>query len=130
MLLCTNDETTCGIWPFASWSRVIACVVYAQLGQFFDQWLRRPGVADLTVGWAHDPSAGTVSVLVLQDSARAYAVPLTVELTDRQGAQRRMELEVPAVPRAELVLPGRFAERPVSIVFDPDHFLLARVSRP
>ncbi len=101
-----------------------------QLGQFFDQWLRRPGVADLTVGWAHDASAGTVSVLVLQDSARAYAVPLTVELTDRQGAQRRMELEVPAVPRAELVLPGRFAERPVSIVFDPDHFLLARVSRP
>ncbi len=101
-----------------------------QLGQFFDQWLRRPGVADLRVGWAHDASAGTVSVLVLQDSARTYAVPLTVEVTDRQGVRRRMELEVPAEPRAELVLPGAFAERPVSIVFDPDHFLLARISRP
>lgn len=101
-----------------------------QLGPFFDQWLRRPGVADLTIGWAHDATAGTVSVLVLQDSTRTYAVPLTVEVTDRQGRKRRVELDVPAAPRAELVLPGRFAERPVSIVFDPDLFLLARISRP
>lgn len=101
-----------------------------QLGQFFDQWLRRPGVADLTVGWAHDASTGRVSLLVLQDSTRAYAVPLTVELTDRQGARHRMEVQVPAQSRAELVLPGAFAERPVSIVLDPDLFLLARISRP
>ena len=101
-----------------------------ELGQFFDQWLRRPGVAELTVGWAHDAASGTVSVLVLQDPARAYAVPLTVELTDGQGVKRRIELSVPAEPRAELVLPGRFAERPVSIVLDPDLFLLARISRP
>lgn len=101
-----------------------------QLGQFFDQWLRRPGAANLTVGWAHDASAGRLSVLVLQDSTRTYAVPLTVELTNRQGVKRRLELEVPAEARAELVLPGEFAERPVSIVFDPDHFLLARISRP
>lgn len=101
-----------------------------QLGQFFDQWLRRPGVADLKVGWAHDASDGALSVLVLQDSARAYAVPLTVELTDRQGVTRRVEVEVPAERRAELVLPGAFAERPASIVFDPDHFLLARIASP
>jgi aminopeptidase N len=101
-----------------------------ELGQFFDQWLRRPGVAELAIGWAHDASSGAVSVLVLQDSLRAYAVPLTLELTDGQGAKHRVELAVPARSRSELVLPGRFAERPVSIVFDPDLFLLARISRP
>ena len=101
-----------------------------QLGQFFDQWLRRPGVASPAIGWAYDASAGTVSILVLQDSARAYALPLTVEVTSADGVKQRTELDVPAAPRAELTLPGRFVERPVSIVLDPDLFLLARISRP
>ena len=100
------------------------------LQQFFDQWLRRPGVAEPMVGWAYDSSAATVSLLVLQDSVRgAYEVPLTVEVTDARGQHRRMEVAVPAKPRVELTLPGRFAARPVSIVFDPDAFLLARIGR-
>ena len=33
------------------------------------------------------------------------------------------------IDRAELTLPGRFAAKPVSIVLDPDDFLLARISR-
>ena len=100
-----------------------------QLGQFFDQWLRRPGVATPTIGWAYDASAGRVSLLVLQDSSRAYALPLTVELTDTTGATRRVEVDVPATARSELTLPGGFAAKPVSIVLDPDSFLLARISR-
>jgi aminopeptidase N len=101
-----------------------------ELGPFFDQWLRRPGVAEPKIGWAYDAANQRVSVLVLQDSTRAYALPLTVELTDGAGVKRRVELEVPAEARAELVIPGRFAERPVSIVLDPDLLLLARISRP
>jgi len=100
-----------------------------ELGQFFDQWLRRPGVATPTIGWSYDASAGTVSMLVLQDSTRAYALPLTVEVRNVDGSTRRVELEVPARPRAELTLPGPFAGRPASIVLDPDDFLLARISR-
>jgi aminopeptidase N len=99
------------------------------LGWFFDQWLRRPGVATPRVGWAYDATAASVTLLVLQDSARAYALPLTVELTDSLGASRRLVVQVPARPRVELTLPGRFAAKPVSIVFDPDDFLLARISR-
>jgi len=100
------------------------------LGQFFDQWLRRPGVAEPTIGWAYDASSASVSVLVVQDPARSYALPLIVEVTDAAGMTRRVEVAIPAAPRAELTLPGRFAARPVSIVFDPDLFLLARISRP
>jgi len=45
------------------------------------------------------------------------------------GVAHQVEVNVPAVPRAELTLPGRFAARPVSIVLDPDLFLLARISK-
>jgi aminopeptidase N len=101
------------------------------LGQFFEQWLRRPGVATPTIGWAHDAADSTVSLLVLQDSARgAYALPLTVLVTSPTGEQRRLEVTVPAQPRATVALPGRFPIRPASMSFDPDHLLLARISQP
>jgi aminopeptidase N len=102
-----------------------------QLGQFFDQWLRRPGVAEPTIGWAYDAAAGTVSLGVTQDSARgAYELPLTVQLTDSAGATRRVEVTVPARLSAAVPLPGKFAARPASVVFDPDTVLLARIRRP
>ncbi|MFI5256639.1 MAG: M1 family metallopeptidase [Gemmatimonadales bacterium] len=100
------------------------------LATFFDQWLRRPGVPALTVGWAYHPVDSTVTILVLQDSTQAsYELPLTVAVTDASG-QRRLEVSVPAADRTEVALPGRFAAKPVSIVFDPDTFLLAHIARP
>jgi aminopeptidase N len=101
------------------------------LATFFDQWLRRPGVPALTVGWAYDSSAARVTMLVLQDTTHgAYELPLVVELADAAGRRQRFDVEVPAASRVELALPARFAVRPVSIVFDPDAFLLARIARP
>jgi len=100
------------------------------LAQFFGQWLRQPGVAEPRIGWAHDATDGTINLLVLQDSSRgAYELPLTVLVTERSGEQRRVEVTIPAQPRATIALPGRFAVRPASLVFDPDQFLLARVGR-
>ena len=100
------------------------------LGQFFDQWLRRPGVAAPRIGWAHDATDGTISLLVLQDSTRgAYELPLTVLVTDRAGEQRRIEVTIPAQARATIALPVRSPARPASLTFDPDHFLLARIER-
>jgi aminopeptidase N len=103
----------------------------ASLGQFFEQWLRRPGVATPSIGWAHAAADSTVSLLVLQDSTRgAYELPLTVLVTSPTGEQRRLEVTVPAQPRATVALPGRFPVRPASMSFDPDHLLLARISQP
>jgi aminopeptidase N len=99
------------------------------LRQYFDQWLRRPGVAEPTIGWSHDASTGTVSLLVLQDAARGpYELPLTVLVTDASGARQRVEVVIPAQERATVTLPGRFAARPAALTFDPDAFLLARIS--
>jgi aminopeptidase N len=100
------------------------------LGQFFDQWLRRPGVAEPAIGWAWNASEQSVSLFVLQDGPRgAYELPITVVLTDADNQQRRFVVAVPAEERATLPLPGRFTERPRSLAFDPDDFLLARIKR-
>jgi aminopeptidase N len=101
-----------------------------QLGPFFDQWLRRPGVAAPSIGWAYDAADSTISLSVIQDAPRgAYELPLTVVVTERTGERRRVEVMVPAEARAAIALPGRFPSRPASVAFDPDHLLLARIAR-
>ena len=100
------------------------------LGQFFEQWLRRPGAAEPAIGWAHDATAGTVSIRVVQDGPRgAYEFPLVVAVTDAAGVDTRATVHVPAEARATIVLPAHYAERPRALAFDPDERLLARITR-
>ncbi len=100
------------------------------LGQFFDQWLRRPGVAEPAIGWAHDPETGVVTLLVLQGGASGpYELPVPVVITDASGATTRVTVQVPAEARASVALPGRFAAKPRSLAYDPDELLLARISK-
>jgi aminopeptidase N len=100
------------------------------LGQFFDQWLRRPGFAEPAIGWAFDASTGSVSLFVQQESARgAYAFPLTVVVTDADDATHRVSVDVPAEARATLPVAGHFDRKPKSLSFDPDGLLLARIVR-
>jgi aminopeptidase N len=99
------------------------------LTQFFDQWLRRPGWAEPAVGWAYDPSTGTVSVFALQEGKfGAFALPLAVDLTDAENVKHHLIVDIPPEPRATVPLEGRYPRRPTSLVFDPDSTLLARIS--
>ena len=100
------------------------------LGQYFQQWLRQPGVAEPAIGWAHDPETGTMSLLVLQDSVRGpYELSIPVAITDAAGVIRRIIVDIPAQPRASIRLPGQYPQRPRALSFDPDRRLLARVTR-
>jgi aminopeptidase N len=100
------------------------------LGQFFEQWLTRPGVAEPAIGWAYDAAAGTVSLRVVQDGVRgAYELTIPVVVTDAAGSSTRMMVKVPAETHATITLSERFATRPRSLTFDPDERLLARISR-
>jgi aminopeptidase N len=100
------------------------------LAQFFDQWLRRPGYAEASLGWAYDAGNGTVSIFALQEGRfGAFALPMTVVVEEGDDATRRLVVDIPAAPRATVPLPGRFNRRPVSLSFDPDSTLLARISR-
>jgi len=103
---------------------------HQSLGQFFEQWLRRPGVAEPAIGWAYDPAAGTVSLRVVQEGPLgAYELSLPLIVTDATGASARMTVNIPAEPSATIVLPAHYAARPRSLTFDPDERLLARITR-
>ncbi|MBA3670590.1 MAG: M1 family metallopeptidase, partial [Gemmatimonadaceae bacterium] len=100
-----------------------------QLGQYFDQWLRRPGWAEPSVGWAYDSSVGSVAVVVQQDGTRgAYELPLMVSVTDSSGAVRQLRVTTPAAARGTTVLPGRWPAKPRSVTVD-DRVLLARITK-
>jgi aminopeptidase N len=100
------------------------------LTQFFNQWLRRPGVAEPAIGWAYDASTGTVSLRVVQENVKgAYELIVPVVITDAAGVTSRVMVNVPAETHATVVLPGRYSDRPRSLVFDPDERLLARITR-
>ncbi len=101
------------------------------LSWFFDQWLRRPGVATPTIGWAYDAEAGTLTLAVQQDGAQApYALPLVVDVTDAGGTTRRHVVRIPAERRSTVVLPERVSSRPRRVAFDPGEQLLMRHSAP
>ena len=100
-----------------------------QLAGFFEQWLTRPGVAEPAIGWEWDSGTGRVSLLVLQEKAGgAYELPLTVVVDEGTGVVRRLQVVIPAERRATVPLPGVFARKPVSLAFDPDTLLLARIA--
>jgi aminopeptidase N len=99
----------------------------AELGWFFDQWLRRPGVVELTTRWRYDEGARRVTV-ELEQGARfpPYRFPLTVEVVDADGTRRRATLAVPGERSARIEVPVTLGGRPRAVVFDPEVELLAR----
>src|SRR5438874_8836121 len=100
-----------------------------KLGWFFDQWLLRAGFPELEVTWSSDPSSHQVMLDVYQAGRfGAYRFPLTVEMHDGGGAQRRATVLVPAESHARLAIPldGQ-AAAPRTLVVDPDTDLLARI---
>ena len=65
---------------------------------------------------------------VLQPGPRLpYAMRLTVAVTGSTGETRRLDVRLPADPRATIVLPGFFRDKPTRVVVDPDAVLLARI---
>jgi aminopeptidase N len=98
-----------------------------QLEWFFDQWLRRPGFPELDVTWSYDPSSHQISLDVVQGSRfGAFRVPLTIEVVDADGTMRHETVILPAERSVHLVLAGRPATVPRSLILDPDGDLLAR----
>jgi aminopeptidase N len=97
-----------------------------ELGWFFDQWLRRPGFADLTTAWSWDVHTHRLTIVVTQGARFApYRFPLTVEVADVGGARRRATVEIGATRETRLSLPIDVPDEPKQVTFDPDVQLLA-----
>lgn len=96
------------------------------LGWFFDQWLRRPGFAEVTTSWRYDAAQRRVVATVAQGSKfGAYRFPVTVALTDAGGKERRVTIDVPAEASSTLVIPIELDAAPRTVSFDPDVRVLA-----
>src|ERR1035437_1877465 len=99
-----------------------------KLGWFFDQWLRRPGYASLTVDWRYDAAARSVSLEVQQGARFApYRLPLSVDVTDAAGAVHRVRVEIDAARSTRVTLPLELTAPPRALVFDPAVELLAEI---
>ena len=96
------------------------------LGWFFDQWLRRPGFAEVTTSWRYDASQRRVIATVAQGTRfGAYRFPLTVAITDAAGKEHRATIDVPAVANTTVVVPLQLDAAPRGVAFDPDVRVLA-----
>jgi aminopeptidase N len=96
-----------------------------QLGWFFDQWLRRPGWAELRTAWAVDRVTGRATLVVDQEGKFGpYRLPLPIEVVDASGARTRLSIPVDARRTQTIALPA-WVKRPTAIGCDPAHTLLA-----
>jgi len=96
------------------------------LGWFFDQWLRRPGFAEVTTSWRYDAAQRRVIATVAQGTRfGAYRFPLTVAITDAAGKEHRATIDVPAVTNTTVVVPLHLDAAPRGVAFDPDVRVLA-----
>jgi len=96
------------------------------LAQFFDQWLRRPGFAEVTTSWRYDAAQRRVVATIAQGGRfGAYRFPLTVAVTDGSGRERRVTIDVPASASATIGVPLELDGAPQAVAFDPDVRVLA-----
>lgn len=100
-----------------------------RLDWFFDQWMRRPGFADLTVGWRWEKGAKALLLTVSQGgSAPPYRLNLSADITDTAGRVRRLWITVPASRVATIPVPVSLDGAPRSVIFDADASILGRVT--
>ncbi len=107
----------------ADFAAIMEEVSGRSLGWFFDQWLRRPGVPELQIGWEFDAATSAVGMDVRQTGRTIYRLPLEVEavLEDGRAVRGRVDIEGERTT-ASLPLTGR----PERLRIDPDGWLLMR----
>lgn len=95
------------------------------LGWFFDQWLRRPGWAELRTSFAWDEATGRLTLQVEQGTRfGSFQLTLPVDLVDAAGVTRRFRVPIEARASQSVVLPGVFSAAPAAARCDPEHTLL------
>ena len=101
------------------------------LDWFFDQWMRRPGFAELRPSWKWDAARRTVVVTVAQGTRfPPYRISLAVDVTDASGATKRVRIAVPATATSSIDIPIPLSAAPQTVVFDADDSLLGTLAPP
>ncbi len=101
------------------------------LDWFFDQWMRRPGVADVQATWRWDATQRQLFVNVVQGTrVPPYRLSLSVDVTDAAGALTHHRVTVPAALTATVTLPVTLQAPPRAVQFDADVSLLGTLRTP
>ncbi|MBM3908031.1 MAG: M1 family metallopeptidase [Gemmatimonadetes bacterium] len=96
------------------------------LGWFFDQWLRKPGWAELRTEWAWDAATKRATLLVEQgERFGAYELLLPIEVETARGERLRASIRLDARASQAILLDHPFDAAPVAVRCAPDHRLLA-----
>ncbi|MEP6779178.1 MAG: M1 family metallopeptidase [Gemmatimonadaceae bacterium] len=99
------------------------------LAVFFDQWLHRPGFAQIDVTWAWDAAKRIVTFTVHQgDKFPPFGVPVVVSFRDASGKEERHTIHLETTSDQTIVQPLGTISAPTTIVLDPDVELLARLT--
>ena len=100
-----------------------------KLDWFFEQWMYRPGFAELSVSWRYDPARRAISVTVGQgERFQPYRLTLPVEITTASGKVVRGKLQVGASRVSTTPLQLTLDGPPKLVRFDPDVSLLATIT--
>lgn len=106
--------------------RAIEAEAKTDLRWFFDQWLRRPGFAELNVSWAYNDA---LELQISQGTRFApYRLTVTVEVEEADGTIARSRVEVPATSDSKVPVGGRRTQKPRRVTVDPDGDLLAVIN--
>jgi aminopeptidase N len=99
------------------------------LSEYFDQWLRRPGWAEVATSWRYDAPARRVLLEVTQAGRFGpYRFPLVVEVATADGARRRVTVDVAATRTQRIPLPIALDRPPLGLIPDPDVQVLGTFS--
>lgn len=109
--------------------REVEAASRANLDWFFEQWMDRPGYADLSLSWRYDQGRRALVVTVGQSDARPpYRLTLPVEITTATGRVVRAKVAVPATRVGTIPVTVSLDGPPKSVRFDPDVTLLAKIA--
>lgn len=97
------------------------------LTAFFQQWLHRPGWAELTVSWVWRAESQTLALQVEQGRGSPYAMPLRLRLRTADGRDIDVRTEVAAQASQLLIVPVKAAGDITELTVDPHADVLARV---
>jgi aminopeptidase N len=96
-----------------------------KLDWFFDQWMRRPGFAELSVSWQWDSARKAIALTVSQGERFApFQLTLPIDVMDARGRTQRVHVTVPAARVSTLSVPVQFEGAPATVTLDPDVSIL------
>ena len=97
------------------------------LGWFFDQWLRKPGFAEVTYAWSFDADARKVSIQVDQTGRfGAYRLRVPVRISGPNGEIQEGAVNVSASRSVIVEVPWVGMGAPAQVTLDPQQVILGR----